>query len=250
MNPDDTQDTARAGIGADAPCAGPRISRRGALLGLGSVFALGGTRLAFAQAPAAGESRFVVVLLRGGLDGLAAVQPYGDPAFAALRGPLAPPQPGREGGVLDLGGRFGLHPAMGGLHGLYRANQALVVHAVAGPYRSRSHFDAQDMLESGAAERLSSGWLNRALNGLPGAARGQAGLAVGLDVPLLMKGPATVRNYAPAGPSTVNDDLMARIEGLLARDPAFGPAVQRGQAERRFTAVALGGEGPESMGGR
>lgn len=231
---------------AEAPCAGPRITRRGALLGLGAVFALGRARLAFAQTQVPGDARLVVVLLRGGLDGLGAVQAYGDPAFAGIRGALALPEPGREGGTLDLGGRFGLHPSMTELHRLYRANQALVVHAVAGPYRSRSHFEAQDMLEGGGTERIASGWLNRALAGLPGPRRSEAGLAVGLDVPLLMKGPNPVRNYAPAGASTVNDDLMARIEGLLARDPALGPAVQRGQEERRFSAAALrGGDGME-----
>lgn len=229
-------------------CPGPRLSRRGALLGLGAAFTLGGSRLALAQAP--GDARLVVVLLRGGLDGLGAVQPYGDPAFAGLRGPLALPEPGRQGGTLDLGGRFGLHPSLAQFHALYRANQALLVHAVAGPYRSRSHFDAQDMLESGAAERLDSGWLNRALLAVQGGTRGQAGLAVGLDVPLLMKGPAEVRNFAPAAPSALSDDLMIRIEGLLARDPAFGPAVQRGQEERRFAAAALQGNAMEGAAGR
>jgi uncharacterized protein (DUF1501 family) len=225
------------------------LPRRGLLLGLAGAVAMGGARLAFGR-PMAGEARLVVVLLRGGLDGLAAVQPYADPAFAGLRGPLALPEPGRPGGVLDLGGGFGLHPALGSIHRLYREGQALLVHAVAGPYRSRSHFDAQDMLESGAAQRLSSGWLNRALADLPGTGRGEAGLAVGLDVPLLMKGPATVRNYVPAGPAAVNDDLMARIEALLAPDPAFGPAVRRGQAERRFSAHALGAGGAETAGRR
>jgi uncharacterized protein (DUF1501 family) len=232
----------------DMPCPGPRLGRRGALLGLGAAFALGGARLAFAQAP--GDGRLVVVLLRGGLDGLAAVQPYGDPAFAGLRGPLALPEPGRPGGTLDLGGRYGLHPALAAFHRFYRADQALVLHAVAGPYRSRSHFDAQDMLESGAAQRLDSGWLNRALVGIQGGPRGQAGLAIGLDVPLLMKGPAAVRNYAPAGPSGVNPDLMARIEGLLARDPAFGPAMRSGLQERRFVAATLQEEdGAATRGG-
>ncbi len=229
-------------------CPGPRLSRRGALLGFGAAFALGGSRLAFAQA--SGDARLVVVLLRGGLDGLGAVQPYGDPAFAGLRGPLALPEPGRQGGTLDLGGRFGLHPSLAQVHALYRGNQALVVHAVAGPYRSRSHFDAQDMLESGATERLDSGWLNRALVAVQGGPRGQAGLAVGLDVPLLMKGPAEVRNFAPAAPSALSPDLMARVEGLLARDPAFGPAVRRGQEERRFASAALGDDAPQGMGGR
>lgn len=109
-------------------------SRRGLLLGLGASLAIGRNRAAFAQA--VGERRLVVVLLRGALDGLQVVQPYADPALAGLRRALTLPEPGREGGLLDLGGRFGLHPALAGLHALYRADEALVVHAVAGPYRA------------------------------------------------------------------------------------------------------------------
>jgi uncharacterized protein (DUF1501 family) len=89
---------------------------RGLLLGLGATLTLGRSRVAFAQAP--GEQRLVVVLLRGALDGLHVVQPYADPGLGNLRHALAPPEPGREHGLLDLGGRFGLHPAMAGLHGL------------------------------------------------------------------------------------------------------------------------------------
>ncbi|HYZ32018.1 MAG TPA: DUF1501 domain-containing protein, partial [Crenalkalicoccus sp.] len=172
-------------------------------------------------------------------------------AFAGIRGPLALPEPGREGGVLDLGGRFGLHPSLAKTHALYRAGQALIVHAVAGPYRVRSHFDAQDMLESGALQRLDSGWLNRALAGLPGSGGQPAGLAVGLDVPLLMKGPTPVRNYAPHGTLAVDEELMTRVQRLLSRDPTFGPVIARAQEERGFTAAVLRKEGEdgEMMGG-
>jgi uncharacterized protein (DUF1501 family) len=236
-----------------ARCAGPRLSRRGFLLGLAAAATVGDVRLALADAP--GEQRLVVVLLRGGMDGLSVVQAYGDPDFAGLRGALALPEPGREDGTLDLGGRYGLHPSLAKAHALYRANQMLVLHAVAGPGRSRSHFEAQDLLESGAAQRLSSGWLNRALSAMPRTGgRTYNGLSVGLDVPLLMRGPVMVQNYAPAGVMPVNDDLMARIETMLARDPAFGPAVARGREERRFAAAVLESDADdpdgEMMGGR
>ena len=115
-------------------CEGP-LTRRSLLLGLGAGLALGPVRVAFGQG--SGEARFCVVLLRGALDGLSAVPAYGDASFASLRGPLAQPEPGREGGVLDLGGRFGLHPRLSQLHAMYRANEALVLHAVAGPWRTR-----------------------------------------------------------------------------------------------------------------
>jgi uncharacterized protein (DUF1501 family) len=153
------------------------------LLGL-SALALGRqARLAVARPVVVRpDARLVVVLLRGALDGLAVVQDYGDADCAGLRGPLALPHPAREGGVLDLRGLFGLHPSLPHMHGMFGRNEALVLHATAGPYRTRSHFDAQDLLESGAADqRLSSGWLNRALEALPDWPEGDArtGLAVG-----------------------------------------------------------------------
>ena len=108
------------------------------------------------------------IILRGGLDGLAAVPPYAEPAYAQLRGPIALAKPGSEGGVLDLDGMFGLHPALANLHAMYRAREALVLHATATPYRDRSHFDAQNVLEAGsvAPSGADGGWLNRALAAL------------------------------------------------------------------------------------
>src|SRR5271154_97867 len=119
-----------------------QLTRRSALLGLTSAVSLGRASLAVAAAPT--DNRFVVVILRGALDGMAAVVPYGDPDLAALRGELVPLPPGQPGGVLDLGGFYGLHPALAGLHDMYHANEALLLHAVAGSYRVRSHFEAQD----------------------------------------------------------------------------------------------------------
>jgi uncharacterized protein (DUF1501 family) len=147
----------------------PRIGRRGLLLGLSAVAATADARLAFAATPAAarGDRRLVVVVLRGAMDGMAALAPYGDPDYRALRGPIALPEPGGENGLLDCGGFFGLNPRLAKLHGFFTEGALLPVHAVAGPYRNRSHFVAQDMLESGAPKRLTSGWLNRALSGLP-----------------------------------------------------------------------------------
>ncbi len=122
-----------------------RITRRSALLGLGAAVTLGRSSLALARA--ATDQRFVVVILRGALDGLAAVAPYGDPALGDLRAVLVPPAPGTPGGLLDLGGFFGLHPALAALHPMYAASDLLVAHAVAGDWRVRSHFEAQDYLE-------------------------------------------------------------------------------------------------------
>jgi len=217
----------------------PTLGRRALLLGLGASIAMPGVRLAFAQAP--GPARLVVVLLRGGLDGLYAVQPYADPNFAELRGPLALPEPGREDGLLDLGGRFGLHPRLSGIHTMFRENEALILHAVAGPWRTRSHFDAQDLLESGAEQRLASGWLNRALTAMPPPAAGRAaGLAVGTTTPLLLRGRARVDNYMPHGVAEVPPDLIARILDLHARDQALGPSLRDGVRARGYVLETLG----------
>ena len=217
----------------------PTFGRRALLLGLGASIALPGVRLAFAQAP--GPARLVVVLLRGGLDGLYAVQPYADPNFAELRGPLVLPEPGREDGLLDLGGRFGLHPRLSGIHTMFRENEALILHAVAGPWRTRSHFDAQDLLESGAEQRLASGWLNRALTAMPPPAAGRAaGLAVGTTTPLLLRGRARVDNYMPRGVAEVPPDLIARILDLNARDQAIGPSLRDGVQARGYVLETLG----------
>jgi uncharacterized protein (DUF1501 family) len=220
----------------------PDMRRRSFLLGLGAAITLPRARVAFAQAP--GEARLAIVLLRGGLDGLFAVQPYGEAGFVELRGALALPEPGREGGLLDLGGRFGLHPRMSQLHAMYAANEAMVFHAVAGNWRTRSHFDAQDMLESGADERLESGWLNRALSAVPARRGAQpTGLAVGTDLPLLMRGPTHVGSYAPRGGGRPSPDLLARIADLNAADPLIGPALAEGLRGRGYATATLGEDG-------
>ena len=145
-----------------------------------SALAAGGAllapRLTFANATP-GKSRLVVVILRGALDGLAAVPPYGDPDYPRLRGDLALRAGGGAGGALPLDGYFGLHPALDFLHDSFAARELIVFHAIASPYRERSHFDGQDLLENGTprAHAVQTGWLNRALQEMPGntATRGR-----------------------------------------------------------------------------
>lgn len=209
------------------------VSRRSALLGLGAAVSLGRVSLAVAAAPT--ERRLVVVLLRGALDGLAAVSPYGDPDFAGLRGAASPADE-----LLDLGGFYGLHPALSGLHGLYRTGELLPVHAVAGPVRTRSHFEAQDIMESGAEQRLNSGWLNRAVQGMAPAGPNGLPLAVGVSLPLLLRGKASVGAFAPGGFATPQADLYARLAALHEHDAVTGPAIRAGLQERGFTGATLG----------
>jgi len=188
-----------------------------------SALAAGGvllsSRLAFARADGR-RSRFVLVILRGALDGLAAVPPYGDRDYALLRREFALRAPGEPGGALPLDGFFGLHPSLGFLQQCYTARELIVLHALASPYRERSHFDGQDVLENGSprAHALQSGWLNRALAAAPGSAPREAGVALGQNVPLVMRGPAAVTSWSPSRLTAPDDDTLARITDLYAAD--------------------------------
>jgi len=200
----------------------PRMPRR-EFLNLGALAAGGALlmpRLSFAAA-APGKSRLIVVILRGALDGLAAVPPYGDPDYPRLRGDLALRAGGGPGGALPLDGYFGLHPALGFLHDSFTARELIVFHAVASPYRERSHFDGQDLLENGTPRphAVQSGWLNRALREMPGPVEREAGVALGQNVPLVMRGPAAVTSWSPSKLAALDEDTLARITDLYASDP-------------------------------
>lgn len=229
------------------------LPRRTALLGLAASWTVGSTSLAFANAPGGPDDpRFVVIILRGALDGLSAVTPYGDANLTTHRNALVLPEPGQTGGLLDLGGFYGLHPSLPALHTLYGAGQMLPVHAVAGHYRSRSHFEAQDYMESGADNRLSSGWLNRAVSILQGKTDRPDGygLAMGLTVPLLLRGPARVGSYAPAASQHPDMELYNQIMALNAPDPLTGPALRSGLQARGFTDAAIAGTQAPSTSGK
>ena len=223
------------------------LTRRSALLGLTAAVSLGRVSLALAAAPT--EKRLIVVIQRGALDGMAAVVPYGDPALAGLRGEIVPPGPGQPDGLLDLGGFYGLHPSLANLHALYAAGEALPVHAVAGPTRVRSHFEAQDCLESGADHRMSSGWLNRAVAAMPatGANRPEGdAVAIGVSVPLLLRGSAVVGNWAPHGIGAPPPDLYTQIAALNRSDHLIGPAITEGLRERGFSASVMADDASEA----
>ncbi len=165
-------------------------------------------------AAAATERRFVFVIQRGAADGLDTVVPYGDPAYARLRGAIAVD----VATAPRLDGLFALHPALVETARLYEAKQALFLHAVASPYRDRSHFDGQNVLESGgiAPYDLKDGWLNRLVALLP-QRHGEA-IAIAPTVPLALRGPADVISYAPSVSKQAPDDLLQRVQQLYADD--------------------------------
>ena len=219
-----------------------RPSRRGFLTGIGcslAAFPLV-TPMAFAAMPS--DHRLVVVILRGAMDGLDTLQPYGDPRLAALRPGFAI---GPASGAVDLTGFHAMHPALAPLLPLWRAGQLGFAQAVSTPYRDkRSHFDGQDILEAGTAGavrdgQVRDGWLNRLLATLPGA-HGRTAFAVGRDEMLILRGEADHASWAPdarleLAPATA--DLLTHV---YHDDPLFREAAE--------TAMTLSGEGIDGGG--
>ncbi len=189
-------------------------SRRNVLLTSGALFAWAYLpKLARAEGR---DPRFLTIVLRGALDGLATVAPVGDPNWIALRGERALTLDGKVP-ALKLDDFFALNPAMTNLHRMYGARQAIVVHAAATPYRERSHFDGQDVLESGLpkAGASDSGWLNRALATLAPSSRvdpgGSKAFGVGPVTPLVVRGPAPVLSWEPQRVHPANADTAQRL---------------------------------------
>ena len=233
-------------------CETPSISRRALLIGSGALFAWANLPR-FARAADGRDPRLVVIILRGALDGLAAVGPIGDPDYARLHGELALRLDG-DHAALPLDGFFALNPAMPNFARLYKAGQAAVVHAVATGYRERSHFDGQDVLESGYPRqgRADSGWLNRAVAHLPAGdrVRPARGLGVGPVAPLVMRGSAPVLGWAPQLLPTAGEDLAARVLNLYThRDPILAAALRDGLDTDRMAVNGGLTADPKARGG-
>ncbi|HBS50881.1 MAG TPA: twin-arginine translocation pathway signal [Rhodobacteraceae bacterium] len=180
------------------------------------------TPVSFAAAP--WDARLVVIILRGGMDGLDVVQPYGDPGFAAAR--AAWPS-GPESGAADLDGFFALHPGLAPLLPLWRAEELGFVHAVSTPYRDkRSHFDGQDMLEAGTASLagVRDGWLNRLLQAVPGVETSTA-YAIGREDMRLLSGSAPVANWLPGIDLEMSPQARRLALLVMESDPAFHAAL-------------------------
>jgi uncharacterized protein (DUF1501 family) len=163
------------------------------------------------------DPRFLFIILRGALDGLATVAPVGDPDYESARGGLIIPTRGSDAG-LPLGNFFALNPNMPALHAALDRGDATIVHATSTPYRERSHFDGQDVLESGqpGPGRVETGWLNRLIGTLQAGepVRATSGLALSEAVPLVMRGPQKVVTWTPAGFPDASDDTRLRLLDL------------------------------------
>ncbi len=204
---------------------GPRTRRRflGEVAAGTAAFAV--PSVGFAAAPT--DRRLVVMLMRGGLDGLTLVAPYGDGDYATTRGALALPPPG-DRGLLDLDGFFGLHPAALEMHDVWQGGQLAFVHATATPYRGRNHLEAHAVLESGTASLGgdSDGWLNRALTAL--GAKPDGAVALGRDLPPVLRGKAPAEPWAPPALPRPVIGFFVKMALLYAEDPLLGLAVTGG----------------------
>ncbi|MBS0463465.1 MAG: DUF1501 domain-containing protein [Proteobacteria bacterium] len=177
----------------------------------------------------------LVVMLRGGLDGLHAVPPMGDSAWGALRGstPFAPGNNPAKPIAIDRD--FALHPSFKYAAQLYQQKSFMPVVAVAPPYQGRSHFEAQDCVENGSAtpSGANDGWLNRCVGNL----RGEQGLALAAAMPLMMRGAAKVSTWSPPLPPTVSPALVQQLDTLYAEDPRLSEAFAKAVAESQNDAM-------------
>jgi len=223
-------------------------SRRQFLAGSAAFFAWAGTpKLARAEGR---DPRFLTIVLRGALDGLATVAPVGDPDWISARGDFAL-NANSKTPTLKLTDFYALHPSMPNLQRMFHAGHATVIHAVSSSYRDRSHFDGQDVLESGLIKpsSTSTGWLNRALDALATeeTVKGQAGqaFAVGPVMPMVVRGPAPVLVWAPQQVVPASEDTLMRLLGLYKQTD---PELARVLEERLSLAPILQSEGTRSAG--
>ena len=207
------------------------MHRRSFLAATGMVGLLGSFAPRMAFAKAATRRRFVFIIQRGAADGLGIVGAVGDPAFIGARGDLAADLSG--GAKLDP--LFALHPAMTTAAALYRQGQALFAHAIASPYRDRSHFDGQNVLETGGTGpyRLKDGWLNRLLDIVP--TEDARAIAVAATVPMALRGARAVASYAPSALPDASDDLLGRVTQLYQGDDQLHALWAEATATRALT---------------
>jgi uncharacterized protein (DUF1501 family) len=202
---------------------------------------------------AAGDApppRLVVVFLRGAVDGLSVVAPHADPAYQQARPSIALGRPGTEGGALDLGGSWGLHPALAPLLPLWQSQRLAFVHAAGSPDATRSHFDAQDFMESGTPGHKSTadGWMNRLLGVLPAppgdVSSPTRAVSVGAVLPRIYAGPLAVANIASGAAATrplaLDRPRVAQaFDALYQGDDALSRTYQEAQLARREVMASI-----------
>jgi len=221
------------------------IRRNFLMQGLGLVGGIAAStlpNLAFANADT--DTRFLFVIQRGAADGLDSVIPYADPAYARARGALAI----SESEAIKLNGTFALHPSLTNIGDLYKSGQAAMVHAIASPYRERSHFDGQNILESGGlrAYEIDSGWLNRFLTLLPNGRKEP--IALSATIPLALRGANAVTSYAPSNIPTTDSDYMMRIAQLYEADERLYALWMQATQTREMAAGETGLRNAGNMG--
>lgn len=208
-----------------------------------SAGALGASLIApkIAFAKAATDTRFIFILQRGAADGLNTLIPYGDPNYKNLRKEIA-----IEDGI-KLDGMFALHPALKNIHSLWQNKQASFAHAIASPYRERSHFDGQNILEGGfsRAYEMDDGWLNRFLSLIP--KNGGDPIAFAPTIPLALRGKNSVTSFSPSKIPDANEDLMLRVASLYENDPKLYDLWLKAEATKNM-GEGLNGQNAEQLG--
>lgn len=199
-------------------------------------------RIAFAAAET--DRRFVFIIQRGAADGLHIVAPYADPDYAKMRGAIAVD----PAATTKLDGTFALHPALAETAKIYKAGEALFVHAVASPYRDRSHFDGQNVIETGgsAPYQVKDGWLNRLSTLFPKSKTPP--IAFASTVPMALRGAAEVTSYAPSALPEPNADLLGRVSMLYQDDPLLHPLWSAAMETRGIAGNQGLGQDPASLG--
>jgi uncharacterized protein (DUF1501 family) len=213
------------------------ISRRTVLQSLGgAAVAAGMPTLSLATTNS--DSKFVLVVLRGAVDGLALAAPYGDGNYTKARGELAISQPGSSDGLLKLDGLFGLNPSLPSVYENFTQGNACIVHAIASPYRERSHFDGQDLLENGAAQvgGLRDGWLNRALADFDSGLGRETAIALAPNTPLVLRGSHSVTSWAPSRLPDADDNTLQRLQSLYGDDEFFSTRLQQALRSQEIAA--------------
>jgi uncharacterized protein (DUF1501 family) len=229
---------------------------RMAAIGAAGLLPLGRGWAALDPAGAAPGPRLIVVMLRGAVDGLNVVVPHADADYYQLRGSIAIPRPGQDKGALDLDGHFGLHPALAPLLPLWEAKKLAFVHASGSPDPSRSHFDAQDFMETGTPgiKHTADGWMSRLLAQLHPDPAGLDAVSLGPVLPRIFSGAAEVANV-PLGRDAAKATALDRPEINQAYDRMYanaadlGPVYREGRASRARILSDLNSDpvSPEAM---